>query len=103
MALLHFWVRTQLRTARLDSVRYTGLGAIAATQEKSKLKKLPVVPVQADPQIASRFEPFAVARWDERAALREFVVCFGRLSPLHKPSPFGDKAMIQKLWFAVVV
>ena len=22
---------------------------------------------------------------------------FGRLLPLHKPSPFGDKAMIQKL------
>jgi len=24
-------------------------------------------------------------------------VGFGRLLPLHKPSPFGDKAMIQKL------
>jgi hypothetical protein len=33
----------------------------------------------------------------ESAALREFVVSFGRLLPLHKPSPFGDKAMIQKL------
>jgi len=29
--------------------------------------------------------------------LREFVVGFGRLLALHKPSPFGDKAMIQKL------
>ena len=28
---------------------------------------------------------------------REFVVSFGRLLPLHKPSPFGDKAVIEKL------
>jgi len=53
--------------------------------------------MQADPQIASRFEPFALPRWRESAALREFVVGFNRLLPLHKPSPFGDKAMIQKL------
>ena len=53
--------------------------------------------MQADPQIASRFEPFALPRWHESATLREFVVSFGRLLPLQKPSPFGDKAMIQKL------
>ena len=53
--------------------------------------------MRADLQIASRFEPFALPRWHESAALREFVVGFGRLLPLHKPSPFGDKAMIQKL------
>ena len=51
--------------------------------------------MQADPQVASRFEPFALPRWHESAALREFVVSFGRLLSLHKPSPFGDKAMIQ--------
>ena len=33
----------------------------------------------------------------ESAGLREFVVSFGRLLPLHLPSPFGDKDMIQKL------
>ena len=53
--------------------------------------------MQADPQIASRFEPFALPRWLESAGLREFVVSFGRLLPLHLPSPFGDKEMIQKL------
>ena len=53
--------------------------------------------MQADPQIASRFEPFALPRWRESAGLREFVVGFGRLLPLHLPSPFGDKDMIQKL------
>jgi len=30
-------------------------------------------------------------------------VGFGRLLPLHKPSPFGDKAMIQKLMVPVRV
>ena len=59
--------------------------------------------MQAYSQIASRFEPFALPRWHKSAALREFVVGFGRLLPLHKPSPFGDKVMIQKLWFTVVV
>ena len=53
--------------------------------------------MQADPQIASRFEPFALPRWRESAGLREFVVSFGRLLPLHLPSPFGDKDMVQKL------
>ena len=53
--------------------------------------------IQADPQIASRLEPFALPRWRESAGLREFVVSFGRLLPLHLPSPFGDKDMIQKL------
>ena len=52
--------------------------------------------MQADPQIASRFEPFALPRWRESTGLREFVVGFGRLLPLHSPSPFGDKDMIQK-------
>ena len=48
-------------------------------------------------RIRSRFQLFALTRWHESAALREFVVGFGRLLLLHKPSPFGDKAMIQKL------
>lgn len=53
--------------------------------------------MQADPQIASRFEPFALPRWRESADLRSFVVNFGRLLPLKKPSPFGDREVIQKL------
>ena len=51
---------------------------------------------QANLHIASRFEPFALPRWNESAALREFVVSFGRLLPLHKPSLVGDKAIISK-------
>ncbi len=53
--------------------------------------------MQTDPQIASRFEPFALPRWRESAELRAFVASFGRLLPLEKPSPFADKHMIQKL------
>ena len=43
--------------------------------------------MQADPQIASRFEPMALPRWRESAGLREFVVSFGRLLPLHGHRP----------------
>ena len=39
--------------------------------------------MQADSQIASRFEPFALPRWRESPGLREFVVSFGQLLPLH--------------------
>ena len=53
--------------------------------------------MQADPQIASRFEPLELPRWRESAKLQDFVVSFGRLLPLHLPSPFGDRDMIQKL------
>jgi len=53
--------------------------------------------MQAYSQIASRFEPFALPRWRESAALRAFDGGLGRLLQLHKPSPFGNKAMILKL------
>jgi hypothetical protein len=33
----------------------------------------------------------------ESAELRAFVVTYGRLLPLEKPSPLGDKVVIQKL------
>jgi len=53
--------------------------------------------MQTDPQIASRFEPFSLPKWRESPQFREFVVSFGRLLPLEKPSPLADKAVIQKL------
>jgi hypothetical protein len=53
--------------------------------------------MQTDPQIASRFEPYALPRWKESADLRAFVVSFGRLLPLERPSPLGSKNVIQKL------
>ncbi|NDP64179.1 MAG: hypothetical protein GZ092_16365 [Polaromonas sp.] len=53
--------------------------------------------MQTDPQIASRFEPFSLPKWRESPEFREFVVSFGRLLPLEKPSPMAGKAVIQKL------
>ncbi|ABM40101.1 TniB family NTP-binding protein [Polaromonas naphthalenivorans] len=53
--------------------------------------------MQTDPQIASRFEPFALPKWRESNEFRAFVVSFGRLLPLEKPSPLADKDIIQKL------
>lgn len=53
--------------------------------------------MQTDPQIASRFEPFSLPKWRESPEFRKFVVSFGRLLPLEKPSPLGDKEIIQEL------
>jgi len=52
---------------------------------------------QTVPKIASRFEPFALPKWHESSEFRTFVVSFGRLLSLEKPSPLADKAIIQKL------
>ncbi len=43
------------------------------------------------------FEPFALPKWRESSEFRAFVVSFGRLLPMEKPSPLADKAIIQKL------
>ena len=50
--------------------------------------------MQTDPQIASRFEPFSLPKWRESPEFREFVVSFGRLLSLEKPSPLADKTII---------
>jgi hypothetical protein len=104
LQLLH---RNPPRLMIVDEVHHLLAGSVREQHQSLKQLKflsndlrVPVVALyamQADPQIASRFEPFALPRWHESAALREFVVSFGRLPPLHKPSPFGDKAIIQKL------
>ena len=53
--------------------------------------------MQTDPQIASRFEPFALPRWKESAELRAFVTSFGRLLPLENPPPLAEKQLIRTL------
>lgn len=53
--------------------------------------------MQTDPQIASRFEPFALPRWKESAELRAFVTSPGRLLPLENPSPLAEKQRIRTL------
>ena len=53
--------------------------------------------MQTDPQIASRFEPFALPKWRESSEFRTFVASFGRLLSLEKPSLLVDMAIIQKL------
>ena len=48
-------------------------------------------------QVASRFEPLLIPRWTETEAFRAFVVAYGKLLPLRKPSQFGEAAMIRAL------
>jgi hypothetical protein len=53
--------------------------------------------LQRDPQIASRFEPMLLPRWSESDAFRAFIIAYGRLLPLRKPSPFGEAMTIRAL------
>ena len=59
--------------------------------------------MQADPQIASLLEPFALSRWHKSATVPEFVVSFGRLLPLHKPYLFGDRRSSRNSWSKAAV
>ena len=38
-----------------------------------------------------------IPRWTESDGFRAFVVAYGKLLPLRKPSPFGEPAMIHAL------
>lgn len=53
--------------------------------------------LQTDVQVASRFEPLLIPRWTETEAFRAFIVAYGKLLPLRKPSPFGEPEMIRSL------
>jgi len=53
--------------------------------------------LQTDQQVASRFEPLFIPRWTATDAFRAFVVAYGKLLPLKKPSPFGELEMLQTL------
>ena len=53
--------------------------------------------LQTDTQVANRFEPLMIPRWTESDGFRAFVVAYGKLLPLRKPSPFGEPAMIHAL------
>jgi hypothetical protein len=53
--------------------------------------------LKTDTQVASRFEPVFLPRWTEADAFRSFVMAYGRLLPLRKPSAFGEPAMIRTL------
>ena len=59
-----------------------------------KLSRTSAADLSAPPALS---EPFAPPRWKEISGLRDFVVSFGQLLPLHKPSAFGEKYMIRKL------
>lgn len=54
--------------------------------------------METDTQVASRFEPLLIPRWTESDAFRAFVVAYGKLLPLRKPSPFGEPAIIHALF-----
>jgi hypothetical protein len=53
--------------------------------------------VQADPQLANRFEPAALPRWQLNQEFQMLLASFERVLPLRKPSRLADEQMARKL------
>jgi hypothetical protein len=53
--------------------------------------------VQADPQLANRFEPAALPRWQLNQELQMLLASFERALPLREPSRLADEQLARKL------
>jgi Bacterial TniB protein len=53
--------------------------------------------IQADTQLANRFEPAALPRWQLNQELQMLLASFERVLPLRKPSRLADEQMARKL------
>src|SRR2546426_2729925 len=54
--------------------------------------------VQADPQLANRFEPAALPRWQLNQDFQMLLASFERALPLREPSSLADEQMARKLF-----
>ncbi|MBI3218550.1 MAG: TniB family NTP-binding protein [Bacteroidetes bacterium] len=52
---------------------------------------------QSDPQMASRFEPFPLPRWQMDTEYQRFLVSYEKLLPLKNPSNLVDRAVASKI------
>jgi type II secretory pathway predicted ATPase ExeA len=53
--------------------------------------------LQADPQLANRFEPAALPPWQLNQEFQMLLASFERALPLHQPSRLADEQMARKL------
>jgi hypothetical protein len=53
--------------------------------------------VQADPQLANRFEPVALPPWQLNQDFQMLLASFERVLPLRHPSRLADEQMARKL------
>jgi len=53
--------------------------------------------VQADPQLANRFEPAALPRWQLNHEFQMLLASFERVLPLQKPSRLADEQLARQL------
>lgn len=59
-----------------------------------------LVAMQTDAQIASRFPPFELPRWQENEDFRGFIAGFERHLPLRQPSRLADSRAVVSLVMA---
>jgi hypothetical protein len=53
--------------------------------------------IQADPQLANRFEPAALPRWRLNQEVQMLLASFEQALPLREPSRLADKQVARKL------
>lgn len=54
--------------------------------------------IQTDPQLANRFEPIELPRWDLDNDYRRLLVSFERMLPLEKPSNMQEKSLAAQIY-----
>jgi hypothetical protein len=53
--------------------------------------------IQTDPQMANRFEPVALPRWEMNRDFQMLLASFERILPLQKPSGLAERALALRL------
>jgi hypothetical protein len=111
--VLHLLRGIQLRMLIIDEIHHILAGHIAKQRQfLNVLKhlgnelKIPLVgvgtidavrAVQTDPQMANRFEPVALPRWEMNREFQTLLASFERTLPLRQPSRLAEPAIAARL------
>ncbi len=113
MQVLHLLRTVQLRLLIIDEVHHILAGHIAKQRQFLNVLKhlgnelqIPLVGVgtmdavraiQTDPQMANRFEPVALPRWEMNRDFQTLLASFERILPLRQPSRLAEPALAASL------
>jgi hypothetical protein len=111
--VLHLLRGVQLRMLVIDEIHHILAGHIAKQRQFLNVLKhlgnelrIPLVGVgtidavraiQTDPQLANRFEPVALPRWEMNREFQTLLASFERTLPLRKPSRLAEPGMAARL------
>jgi type II secretory pathway predicted ATPase ExeA len=111
--VLHLLRGVQLRLLIIDEIHHILAGHIAKQRQFLNVLKhlgnelqIPLVGVgtmdavraiQTDPQMANRFEPVALPRWEMNRDFQMLLASFERILPLQQPSRLAEPALAARL------